>query len=85
LRATSLARTDMNIEERSALVLTASKGLFVNGQSTERTVVAAARLAGALGLRAKLLARWGEVALQVDNPHGTLVRLEDAEPTGKMR
>jgi uncharacterized membrane protein YjjP (DUF1212 family) len=72
----------MNIEERSSFVLTAAKGLFVNGQSTEQTVVVAVRLADALGLRAKLLARWGAVALQVDSAHGALVRLEGAEPTG---
>jgi uncharacterized membrane protein YjjP (DUF1212 family) len=72
----------MNIEERSAFVLTTAKGLFVNGQSTEQTVAAAARLADTLGLRAKLLARWSEVALQVDSAHGALGRLEGAEPTG---
>ena len=72
----------MNIEERSAFVLTAAKGLFVNGQSTEETVTAAARLADALGLRTKLLVSWGEVALEVDSAHGALVRLDGAEPTG---
>jgi uncharacterized membrane protein YjjP (DUF1212 family) len=72
----------MNIEERSAFVLTAAKGLFVNGQSTEETVTAAARLAYALGLRTKLLVGWGEVALEVDSAHGALVRLDGAEPSG---
>jgi uncharacterized membrane protein YjjP (DUF1212 family) len=72
----------MNIEERSAFVLTAAKGLFVNGQSTEETVTAAARLADALGLRTKLLVSWGEVALEVDSAHGALIRLDGAEPTG---
>jgi uncharacterized membrane protein YjjP (DUF1212 family) len=72
----------MNIEEGSAIVLAAAKGLFVNGQSTEQTVAAAARLADTLGLRAKLLARWSEVVLQVDGAHGALVRFEGAEPTG---
>jgi uncharacterized membrane protein YjjP (DUF1212 family) len=72
----------MNIDERSAFVLTAAKGLFVNGQSTEQTVAASTRLVDALGLRAKLLARWGEIALQVDDTHGALVRFESAEPTG---
>jgi uncharacterized membrane protein YjjP (DUF1212 family) len=72
----------MNIEERSAFVLTAAKGLFVNGQSTEETVTAAARLADALGLRTKLLVGWGEVALEVDSAHGALVRLDGAEPSG---
>ena len=72
----------MNIEERSAFVLNTAKGLFVNGQSTEETVTAAARLADALGLRTKLLVSWGEVALEVDSAHGALVRLDGAEPTG---
>jgi uncharacterized membrane protein YjjP (DUF1212 family) len=72
----------MNIEERSAFVLTAAQRLFVNGQSTEETVTAAARLADALGLRTKLLVSWGEVALEVDSAHGALVRLDGAEPTG---
>jgi uncharacterized membrane protein YjjP (DUF1212 family) len=52
---------DMNIEERSALVLTAAKALFVNGQSTQRTIASARRLSQALGLRARFLVRWGEV------------------------
>jgi uncharacterized membrane protein YjjP (DUF1212 family) len=72
----------MNIEERSSFVLTAAKRLFVNGQSTEETVTAAARLADALGLRTKLLVSWGEVALEADSAHGALVRLDGAEPTG---
>jgi uncharacterized membrane protein YjjP (DUF1212 family) len=72
----------MNIEARSAFVLAAAKALFVNGQSTEETVTAAARLADALGLRTKLLVSWGEVALEVDSAHGALVRLDGAEPTG---
>jgi hypothetical protein len=41
----------MNIEERPAFILTFVKGLFVNGQSTDRTLAAAACLAGTLGLR----------------------------------
>jgi uncharacterized membrane protein YjjP (DUF1212 family) len=72
----------MNIEERATFVLAAAKGLFVNSQSTEQTVSATARLADVLGLRTKLLVRWGEVALQVDGADGVLVRLEGAEPTG---
>nr|WP_079599794.1 threonine/serine exporter family protein [Bradyrhizobium erythrophlei] len=72
----------MDIEERSRFVLTAAKGLFVNGESTEQTVTAAARLADVLGLRAKLSVRWDELALQVDSANGALLRLEAAEPTG---
>ena len=72
----------MNIEERSALVLTTAKELFVNGQSTEQTVAAAGRLADVLGLHTRLLVRWSELALLVDGANGALVRLEGAEPTG---
>jgi uncharacterized membrane protein YjjP (DUF1212 family) len=72
----------VNIEQRSALVLTTAKGLFVNGQSTEQTVAAAGRLADALGLHTRLLARWSELALLVDGANGALIRLEGAEPTG---
>jgi len=72
----------MNIEQRSALVLTTAKGLFVNGQSTEQTVAAAGRLADVLGLHTRLLVRWSELALLVDGANGALVRLEGAEPTG---
>ncbi len=72
----------VNIEERPALVLTAAKALFVNGQSTEQTAAAAARLAEALGLRATLAPRWGELALQVDNAQGELIRVAGAKPTG---
>ena len=72
----------MNVEEGSALVLTAAKGLFLNGQSTEQTVAAAARLAGALGLRARLTPRWSELALQVAGEPGAVIPFEGAGPTG---
>jgi uncharacterized membrane protein YjjP (DUF1212 family) len=72
----------MNIEERSAFVLAAAKALYVNGQSTGRTVAAAERLAHVLGLRITLLPRWSELVLQVDSAQSALGRLEGAVPTG---
>jgi uncharacterized membrane protein YjjP (DUF1212 family) len=45
-------------------------------------VAAAARLADALDLHSKLLARCSGVALQVDSGRGPLIGLEEAEPTG---
>jgi uncharacterized membrane protein YjjP (DUF1212 family) len=72
----------MTLEERAEFVLTTGKALFVNGQSTEQTFASAQKLAAALGMRAELLARWGELALQVESRQTTLVRLEAAEPTG---
>ena len=53
----------MTPEERANLVLDFARVLFVNGQSTEQTVAVAERLGLRLGLRAKLLPRWGELQL----------------------
>jgi uncharacterized membrane protein YjjP (DUF1212 family) len=72
----------MNVEERSAFVLTAAKALYVSGQSTGQTIAATERLADVLGLRTTLLLRWSEIVLQVDSAHGALIRLEGATPTG---
>ncbi|WP_428483740.1 threonine/serine exporter family protein [Rhodopila sp.] len=56
--------------------------LFVNGQTTQRTIEAAERLAGMLGFRASLLPRWGELHLRIDD--GTEARAESfaADPVG---
>ena len=57
----------MTSDERCNLVLTFARTLFVNGQATDQTVAAAARLNRALGLRATVMARWGELQLQSDS------------------
>ena len=46
----------MTSDERCNLVLTFARTLFVNGQATDQTVAAAARLNRALGLRATVMA-----------------------------
>jgi hypothetical protein len=56
----------MTSDERSDLVLTFARTLFVNGQATDQTVAAAERLARALGLHAGITARWGELQLEAD-------------------
>jgi hypothetical protein len=48
----------MTLEERSDLVLAFARVLYVNGQSTDQTLAAAAQLGDTLGLRAKILPRW---------------------------
>src|SRR5258705_12811362 len=72
----------MTFEERSDLVLAAAKALYVNGQSTERSLAAAGRLADGLNLRVSILARWGELALQADGGGARQVRAIVADPTG---
>ena len=54
----------MSLQERSDLVLSFAKVLFANGQATDQTVSATERLGRALGLRATIIPRWGELAIQ---------------------
>ena len=68
----------MTSDKRCALVLAAAASLFANGQATEQTVSAAERLARALGLRATVLPRWGELRLQSEGAETTLA----ADPAG---
>lgn len=56
------------------LTLLAATVLFANGETTERTIEAAVRLAGVLGFRATLLPRWGELTVRIDD--GTASRAE---------
>jgi len=71
----------MTSDERSKLVLTFARTLFVNGQATDQTVAAAERLARALGLRASILARWGELRLWSDSEETPISQIA-ADPAG---
>ena len=53
----------MTSEQRSSLVLAFARVLYVNSQATEQTVAAAEQLGRILGLRAKVMPRWGELQL----------------------
>jgi uncharacterized membrane protein YjjP (DUF1212 family) len=72
----------MTVDERYRLVLGFASILYVNGQATEQTVGAAERLARALGLRATVVPRWGELELLVDNQPGMLTIQVAADPAG---
>jgi len=72
----------MPLEERSKLVLAVARVLYVNGQSTQQTVGAAARLSTCLGLRATLLPRWGALALHAEDTDGTCMSALEADPSG---
>ena len=72
----------MMLEERSNLVLAFARLLYVNGQATEQTVAASEQLGRALGLRAKVLPRWGELQLKSEDKDGELISLVAADPTG---
>jgi uncharacterized membrane protein YjjP (DUF1212 family) len=58
------------------LVAQAAMLLLANGQTTEHTQRAAQQLAGALGLRAVIFPRWGELTVRIDDgsgPRGEIV------------
>jgi len=72
----------MTAVERSNLVLAFARLLYVNGQATEQTVAAAEQLGRTLGLRAKVMPRWGELQLQSEDENGRLISQVTADPTG---
>jgi uncharacterized membrane protein YjjP (DUF1212 family) len=72
----------MTLEERSNLVLACARVLYVNGQSTDETVAAAERFGDTLGLRAKIIPRWGELQLQGEDKDTRLISAVPADPTG---
>src|ERR1700722_8981522 len=72
----------MTLEERADLVLTVARLLFVNGQSTDQTLAAAERLGHTLGLRIKIMPRWGELLLQAEEGEARIISAVAADPTG---
>jgi uncharacterized membrane protein YjjP (DUF1212 family) len=72
----------MTAIERAHLVLAAAKTLYVNGQATEQTVGAVARLGRALGLHATLMPRWGGLQLVAAGDEGSQEIEVEATPAG---
>src|ERR1700738_928601 len=72
----------MTLEERSNLVLAFARVLYVNGQATDQAVAATGRLGSALGLRAELMPRWGQLQLLSEGKDGRQIRQVAADPTG---
>jgi uncharacterized membrane protein YjjP (DUF1212 family) len=72
----------MTADERGNLVLAFARVLYVNGQATEQVVSAAQRLGRALGLRATIMPRWGELQLVTDDQARTSIAQNAAAPAG---
>jgi uncharacterized membrane protein YjjP (DUF1212 family) len=72
----------MTLEERSNLVLAFARVLYVNGQATDQTLAAAQRLGQALGMRATIMPRWGELRLHAQDEERELVAAAAASPMG---
>ena len=77
-----MVTAQMTLEERSNLVLAFARVLYVNGQATDETLDAAERLGDTLGLRAKLMPRWGELQLQTEDTDDRLISAAEADPAG---
>jgi hypothetical protein len=73
---------DMRLEERSNLIVTFARVLYVNGESTENVLSAAKRLSEILSLRCTITARWGELELQAEDKEGTFISMAEAHPSG---
>ena len=69
-------------EERSELSLAFARVLFVNGQATDQIVASIRRLTDKLGLKAELLARWGELQLRSESDGVPLIAYVEADPVG---
>src|SRR5262245_27930497 len=74
--------THMTLEDRSKLVLAFARVLYVNGQATEQTVTAAEQLGGTLGMRAKIMPRWGELQIQSEDEDSRSTSRVAADPSG---
>src|ERR1700677_3700951 len=72
----------MTLDQRGNLVLAFARVLYIDGQSTEETLVAAERLGKNLGLRARMMARWGELQLEAEDDNPRLGCTAEANPAG---
>jgi uncharacterized membrane protein YjjP (DUF1212 family) len=77
-----IARSAMSLEECSNLVLAFARVLFANGQSTDQLLAATEQLGNALGLRANIMPRWGELQLRAEAGGARLISAVPVDPTG---
>jgi len=72
----------MSLQEKSDLVLAFAQVLHVNGESTDETIMATARLSESLGMRITIIPRWGEIELLSADETSELASAVAADPTG---
>jgi uncharacterized membrane protein YjjP (DUF1212 family) len=72
--------TRMTREERSNLILTFSRVLYINGESTYQTLRAAERVSHCLGSRVTIFPHWGELEVQTEDTDGRLISSIEAAP-----
>jgi uncharacterized membrane protein YjjP (DUF1212 family) len=69
-------------EECSNVVLAFAQVLFVNGESTQRTLDTAECLGDYMGFRVTTFPRWGELEIQTEDADGKFVSAIEADPVG---
>ncbi len=75
-------RTRVESSEISDLLVCAAKLLFINGQTTERTLASVARLAAALECRVTVLPHWDGLTFQIDHDGRSRWAIVAAAPVG---
>src|ERR1700716_3069950 len=68
--------------EKLALISLSARLLFENGQSTEKVISALDQLADALGFRATVFPRWGELTVLINDGSGSRHETLAAAPVG---
>src|SRR5258708_4981778 len=68
--------------EELALISLTARLLFENGQSTEKVVSVLDQLADALGFRATIFPRWGELTILINDGGGSRHEILAAAPAG---
>jgi len=73
---------DMTRVERSNLVLSCARVLYVNGESTQKTLDTAEHLGNCLGFHTTILPHWGDLELQAEDTDGRFISAVEADPSG---
>jgi uncharacterized membrane protein YjjP (DUF1212 family) len=78
------ARPEVHVAsaEELALISLSAKLLFENGESTEKIVSALGQLADALGFRATVFPRWGDLTIHIVDGSGSRHEVIAAAPVG---
>jgi len=77
-----LSEANMTREQRLSLILEFARVLFINGESTQKTLDAAEQLSNCLGFRATVFPHWGELEVQTEDTAGKSVSAVEVTPSG---
>lgn len=72
----------MTRKERSNLILTFARVLYINGESTQKTMEVAERVSKCLGFSATTFLRWGELEVQAEDTDGKFIAAIEGAPSG---